>query len=140
MKKDNKQRYPVIRLAAVISISILMIAVMGLITFDNNTILVFQQIDYFCLFILFLLWIGLKFIDTLSLFLYTKGFTREITIYGAFRAISIRIFYNIITPFNCGGQPAVVKELTRYNITYGNGYSIVFNKLFIYTCISTTGG
>ncbi|MBN1696353.1 MAG: flippase-like domain-containing protein [Spirochaetales bacterium] len=140
MKKQKKPGYPLPRLLLTLGLSMIVIFLISLLTFNAKTIMVFRQISIYYMIFLFMMWVGLGIFDTCSLYFFAKGFSFEVTIAGAFKAVTKRIFYNVITPFNFGGQPAAVKALTQYNITYGNAYSIVFGKLFIYSCLNTAGG
>jgi uncharacterized protein (TIRG00374 family) len=55
-----------------------------------------------------------------------------------FRITMLGQFYNSITPFNSGGQPAQVMYLTKFKIQAGEAISKLAQKIFVYQICSTT--
>ena len=75
------------------------------------------------------LWFTALTFDALSIMLYTRGTEEKIGYIAAIKTATLRIFFNIVTPFGFGGQPFSVLSLKREGVPPGKGSSIVVMKL-----------
>lgn len=88
------------------------------------------------------IWMIATTLDALIIIFLTKGAGEKISLLNAYKLSGIRILFNIITPFNIGGQPFMVYYLSTMvdkrvdkrvdnKITPGKGASIVLTKVMI---------
>ena len=75
------------------------------------------------------LWIMALTFDALSIMLYTRGTVEKLGYFAAIKTATLRIFFNIVTPFGFGGQPFSILSLKREGVPPGKGTSIVVMKL-----------
>ncbi len=78
-----------------------------------------------------LLWIIYIFFDSLKLTFLARGISHKLSVFGSFKVISIGIFLAAVTPFQVSGLPVQVYLLTRYNISAGEGTSLLMLRGFI---------
>lgn len=89
----------------------------------------------FCLF----LWFLALTIDALGVIFFVLGTGEKIRFYNCYKLSTIRVFFNLLTPFTFGGQPLIIYFLNKYGVPSGKGSTIVITRLMC-TAFFTMGG
>lgn len=120
-------------LIAFIIISSITSAVILFITFDAQT---WESLkDFNPIFALLLVGIAaFEFTsDSLSLKFFARAAGEDLSIGRAYELSSIKIFFNVISPFSFGGQPAIIYAMRKQNIPIGKATSITMAKLLFFS-------
>jgi uncharacterized protein (TIRG00374 family) len=72
------------------------------------------------------------FLDTMLIYLFTKGISSDYTVKRAFKVCMVGHLYSAITPFQSGGQPMQIYVMTKQKIDAGNATSTLVQKFFVY--------
>jgi glycosyltransferase 2 family protein len=118
----------------IIAITIISIIVIYISIKDNFLEIVNQilSINVFWLLFALLLILGFYICRAIHMYLIVKEFDKDYTIYKAIKLIIIAQFFNGITPFATGGQPAQIYLLKKENIDIHKGTTIVIEHFFVY--------
>jgi glycosyltransferase 2 family protein len=117
------------RIFIFVGLSIASIAIVLLLTVDQRTWEALSKVNpLFLLPFAGLWWISLS-LDAFSLMLYTRGTDEKLKYIPAMRTSTLRIFFNVVTPFTFGGQPLSIVSLRHEGIPTGKASSIVITKL-----------
>jgi len=110
-----------------------------ILTVDERTGAVLKDVEPVFLGLFAGIWLATLSFDATSIVMFTRGTDENISILRAMRIATLRIFFNIITPFGFGGQPFAVVSLTREGIPPGKGSSIVVIKLVTLSIVVQLG-
>jgi uncharacterized protein (TIRG00374 family) len=127
------------RLLVLIAASVVSITAILYFTIDERTGEALTDVRPVFLIALFGCWIAILLFDAGSIMLYTRGADERIGFFPALKTTTIRIFFNIVTPFAFGGQPFSVVSLHREGVPTGKGSSIVITKLMTLAAFSQLG-
>ena len=127
------------RILILVTASVLSIAAILYFTVDERTRDALSDVKPVFLIALFGCWLTLLVFDAGASVFYTKGTDEKIGFFPALRTTTIRIFFNIITPFAFGGQPFSVVSLHKEGISSGKGSSIVITKLMTLAIFTQVG-
>ena len=127
------------RLLILVVVSVCSIAGILYFTVDERTGEALSDIKPLYLLALFGIWIASLVLDASSIILYTRGTNEKIGFLSAFKTTTIRVFFNIVTPFAFGGQPFSIFSLHREGIPSGKGSSIVIIKLITLAAFTQIG-
>ncbi len=72
------------------------------------------------------------FLDTMLIYLFTRGISSTYTVGRAFKVCMVGHLYSAITPFQSGGQPMQIYVMTKQKIDAGNATSTLVQKFFVY--------
>jgi len=127
------------RLIILIGLSAGAIAVVLFLTVDERTGQALMNVDpkYLGLFVVF--WLAAIALDAVSIILFTRGTEEHISFLTAIKTTTLRIFFNVITPFGFGGQPFAILSLKREGIPTGKGSPIVIMKLVTLSAFTQIG-
>ena len=117
------------RILIIASISILSIAGILYFTVDERTGDALMDIKPVFLLALLGVWMVMLLSDAGAISLFTRATGERIGIFSALKTTTVRMFFNIITPFSFGGQPFSIISLSQHGIPSGKGSSIVIIKL-----------
>jgi len=131
-----KKTSPFIKFLIFLAVSILIIGIIIFITVDEKTINALKQINYNYLGLLFLLWAGILITDMLSVYFFSKGANEHLGLWPSFQSNPIRVLFNLITPFNAGGPPAMIYYLRSKKISSGKGSTIIITKMFMLSAVT----
>lgn len=103
----------------------------------NKFILTLKHLNYY--------WLSLSLLSILIywsseakiLQIITFSLTGSFSLYNAFKVTMIGQFFNIITPFASGGQPAQLYTLNKQKINSGSAASILMIKFIVYQLVLT---
>ena len=127
------------RLLILIALSAVAIAVVLYLTVDERTSEALLNVDPKYLLLFLSIWITALALDAVSIVLFTRGTEERIGFFTALKTTTLRIFFNIVTPFGFGGQPFAIVSLNREGIPTGKGSSIVIMKLVTLSAFTQTG-
>jgi len=127
------------RLLIIIVASVVSIAGILYFTIDERTGAALSDVRPIFLLALFGCWIAVLVFDAGSIMLYTKGTDERIKFLSAIKTTTIRVFFNIVTPFSFGGQPFSIFSLHREGVPSGKGSSIVIIKLITLAAFTQAG-
>lgn len=117
------------QLLILISISVATIVLIFFLTSNKNTLAAIQRLTPVNLLVFFGLWFAAFTADALSLKSFVSGTGEKLRLLKSYKIATIRIFFNLITPFSFGGQPFALYALHKEGIPSGKGASIVVTKL-----------
>ena len=120
-------------------LSAIAIVVVLYITVDERTSEALLDVQPLYLSLFLAIWISAISFDALSVVLYARGADERISFFAALRTTTLRIFFNVVTPFGFGGQPFSIVSLGREGIPTGKGSSMVVTKLLTLSAF-TQGG
>ena len=127
------------RLFLVILISVAAVAGVLIFTVDERTSEALTDVEPIFVALFVAIWLFALVCDAGALALFTRGTGEKIQIFKAMRIATLRIFFNIITPFGFGGQPFSILSLTREGVPAGKASSIVIIKLVTLSAIIQIG-
>ena len=127
------------RILIIASISILSIAGILYFTVDERTGDALMDIKPVFLLALLGVWMVMLLSDAGAISLFTRATGERIGIFSALKTTTVRMFFNIITPFSFGGQPFSIISLSQHGIPSGKGSSIVIIKLITLSIFTQTG-
>ncbi len=127
------------RLLILVAASVISIAAILYFTVDERTGDALSNVRPMFLLALLGLWIAVLLFDASAIMLYARGTDTKIGVLPALKTTTVRIFFNIVTPFAFGGQPFSVFSLHREGIPTGKGSSIVIIKLITLAAFSQVG-
>jgi glycosyltransferase 2 family protein len=127
------------RILILVTASVVSIAAILYFTVDERTGDALADIRPMYLVALFGCWMALLLFDAGAIVLYTRGTDERIKYFPALKTTTVRIFFNIITPFAFGGQPFSVVSLRQEGIPAGKGSSIVIVKLMTLAVFTQVG-
>ncbi len=127
------------RLLIIVAASVISIAGILYFTVDERTGAALADVRPVFLLALFGCWIVILVLDAGSIMLYTRGTDERIRFISALRTTTIRVFFNIVTPFSFGGQPFSIFSLHREGVPSGKGSSIVIIKLITLAAFTQVG-
>lgn len=136
MKKMSKSAQ---RIFILIAISVVSIAGILYFTVDERTGPALGNIKPMFLFALFGVWLAMLVADAGAISLFTRATGEHIGMFAALKTTTVRMFFNIITPFSFGGQPFSVVSLKQQGIPSGKGSSIVIIKLMTLSIFTQAG-
>ncbi|MFA7689330.1 MAG: lysylphosphatidylglycerol synthase transmembrane domain-containing protein, partial [Bacilli bacterium] len=82
----------------------------------------------FACFLMFVSWL----FKSLSLFRFIRQFNKQYPLKKVFSLIVMTQFFNGVTPFASGGQPADIYILKKEKIDVPTGTTIIFQNFFVY--------
>ncbi|MEW5817671.1 MAG: lysylphosphatidylglycerol synthase transmembrane domain-containing protein [Spirochaetota bacterium] len=91
------------------------------------------------LLLLCLVWLLILTMDALAILFLTKGTDENLKTFSSYKIATLRIFFNVITPFSFGGQPMMIYTLKKEGVSAGKGSSIVVTKLMLNTITTLFG-
>lgn len=112
-------------------ISLVSLGLVFALTYNEQTVDALRQLNPRYLFFLAAIWFAAISLDALSFWFYTRGTDEHMSVLSSYKSATLRIFFNIITPFSFGGQPFVIYFLQKTGIPTGKATSVVFTKLII---------
>ena len=127
------------RILILVAASVISIAGVLYFTVDERTGQALTEVRPLFLPLLFGIWITILILDAGSIMLYGKAADEKIGFFPALRSTTIRVFFNIVTPFAFGGPPFSVISLHREGVPSGKGSSIVIIKLITLAAFSQMG-
>jgi uncharacterized protein (TIRG00374 family) len=127
------------RILILVAASFVSIAAILIFTIDERTGDALADMKPLFLLALFGCWIVLLIFDASAIVLYTRGTDEKIGFFPAIKTTTLRVFFNIITPFAFGGQPFSIVSLRREGIESGKGTSIVIIKLMTLAVFTQIG-
>lgn len=127
------------RILILIAASAVSIAAILVFTVDERTREALADVKPIFLLALVGSWIFMLLSDASAIVLYTRGTEERIGFFPALKTTTLRIFFNIITPFAFGGQPFSIVSLSREGIESGKGSSIVIIKLMTLAMFTQIG-
>ncbi len=108
-------------------------------TWDADTLPLLKKADHRFLLLLIPIW-GLNLsCDGMTLWCLTRGTGSKISFADSIRAASLRILFNVLTPFNFGGQPFMIYFISTKNVPTGKASSIVATKLMSLSVFTMLG-
>ncbi len=129
----------VARFLILLALSAAAVAVVLFLTVDERTGDALLDIDPKYIGLFLAIWIAALSLDATSIVLFTRGTEERIGFFAAVKTATLRIFFNIITPFGFGGQPFSILSLKREGIPAGKGSSIVIMKLVTLSAFTQAG-
>lgn len=108
-------------------------------TFDEQTIPLLRQADPRWLLVLIPIWMTNITSDAMCLWSLARGTGTKISFPVSIEAASIRILFNILTPFNFGGQPFMIYFLSHRGMPTGKASSVVATKLISLSIFTMLG-
>ncbi len=133
LAKNQKQLFLFLGISVVSIVAVLFFTVNG------NTISALGRIEPLYLVACLFVWAVAYAFDAFTNIFFVRGAGERIGLPDAVRLVAIRIFFNLITPFASGGQPASVFVLHKIGISPGKGSSIVVTRLMCLTLASVFG-
>ena len=127
------------RILILLSISIVSIIGILYFTVDERTIEALADVKPIFLLALLGSWIAYLLFDAVAIMFFTRGTDERIGFMPAFKTTTVRMFFNIITPFAFGGQPFSIVSLGQEGIPSGKGTSIVVMKLITLSLFTQIG-
>ncbi len=127
------------RILILVAASVVSIAAILYFTVDERTGEAIADVKPLYLAALFGCWMAMLLFDASSIVLYTRGTDERISFVPALKTTTLRIFFNLITPFGLGGQPFSVVSLRQEGIPPGKGSSIVIIKLMTLAVFTQVG-
>jgi uncharacterized protein (TIRG00374 family) len=132
-------RRRVLRLALFAALSVLSIGLIFHFTATQRTWDLFLHMNARYPVVLLLLWLFSLVVDSLSTCFYALGTGERLKFLFALKLTLLRVFFNVITPFSFGGQPAEIYALSRQGIPTGKGSSVVMVKLLTLALFAQLG-
>jgi uncharacterized protein (TIRG00374 family) len=110
---------------------------------DGKAVFETVQFNYYYIFILLGLWFVSYSADSIALKFFVKGTGERLSLLNSYKITSLKVYFNVITPFTGGGQPMMVYAMNTYKIPPGKGSNIVLTKLmtvaiFNFLCAMTS--
>ncbi|MBN1647777.1 MAG: flippase-like domain-containing protein [Spirochaetales bacterium] len=127
------------RVLLFIGLSIVSIAVILLLTVNDQTIKTLATFSTANLCMLVGVWFCLVMSDSLSMMAFTRGTGEKLSLIKAIKVVTIRTFFNVITPFTAGGQPVIIFALTHEKVPAGKASSIIITKVLTFAIFYQTG-
>lgn len=125
MRKEHQ------RLVISLLISTLIFTVLLVRTVTPETVEAVRSMHAANLLLILFVWLIDYTSDSVSIWLLSKeSSTGSISLRAAWGLTGLRNFFNVTTPFNSGGTPAVVYALGKHDIPYGEGLSISLVRMF----------
>ena len=112
-------------------ISLVSLGLVFALTYNEQTVEALQQLDPIYLVLLAGVWLTAITFDSCSFYFYTRGTDEHLSFWSSYKSATLRIFFNIITPFSFGGQPFVIFSLQKRGVPTGKASSVVFTKLIM---------
>lgn len=129
----------IFRILLFIGISIITITVILILTVNEQTVKTLSNFSITSLLYLFGIWLVLIISDSLSLMSFVHGTGERLSFLKCIKTVTIRVFFNVITPFTAGGQPVIVYALKSEGIAAGKGSSIIITKVLTFAIFYQTG-
>ena len=129
-----------LRLILFVGLSAVSIGLILYLTSNRQTLEALSGINPYYLMSMGLLWLFSLSADSVSVLLFVRGVDERISFWESFKTVSIRIFFNLITPFTAGGQAVIVYTLSRNGIPPGKSSSVVVTKLMSVAFFGQLGG
>ncbi|NCD33249.1 MAG: flippase-like domain-containing protein [Spartobacteria bacterium] len=127
------------RMVLFLIVSIAAIAAAIYFTWSPHTVDAIKKVSPVFIPILLVTWLANVTFDALSLKCLAAGTSSPISFLVAYQTSVLRVFFNIITPFNIGGQPFMVYFLSQKGMPAGKASSMVFTKLMSLAVFTLTG-
>lgn len=108
-------------------------------TGSDETLAALAKLDGTYIAYLALLWMFIISADTVSIWFLVRGTGERVSVPFVFRVASVRIFFNMVTPFGFGGQPSTVYELRRKGVPAGKGTIVAVTRLLLLSLIVQIG-
>ncbi len=127
------------RLILFLALSAISIGLILHFTVNDQTRKALADLDIIYLIALIGLWLLSLTMDASAIVLLTRGTGERLKLWTAFKITTLRIFFNVVTPFSFGGQPFVIYTLSKEGIPGGKGSSIVITKMLILSAFIQLG-
>lgn len=122
-----------------IGLSVISISIILAITVKEDTLTRLAHFRFEHLMAIILVWLLLIVSDVLSMMSFTRGTGEKLSFFRGVKVVTIRTFFNVITPFTAGGQPVVIYALKHEGVPAGKGSSIVITKILTFAIFYQTG-
>lgn len=131
MKKINKDKKNNLNIIILIIITNLVLYIS---LKDNfaEVIIGFTKINIFWIIIALIFILGYYFFKSLSLYTFTKQFSKNISFKEIFKMVLITQFFDGITPSSTGGQPYQIYSLNKKNIKIVDATNITIQNFIVY--------
>jgi len=123
-----------------ISLSVLIIVIVLLATDFNKSISYLASANPGWLFLTFCLTVGTWFFEAVTLKTFALMRSLTIPLTYLFKITVIGTFFNGITPFSSGGQPAQIVFMQRKGISVGESTAMLVSRFLIYQSVITVLG
>ena len=115
------------------------IALILWLTWDADTLPLLRRADPTFLLLLIPIWAVNLSSDGLCLWSLARGTGARVSFVTSIKAASLRILFNILTPFNFGGQPFMIYFLSQQGMPTGKASSVVATKLMSLSIFTMLG-
>lgn len=112
-------------------ISVISIAVVLLLTVNEETLIAIKHLKVRDLLPLGFLWALSLGFDALSIYFIVRASGEHVSLYVSLQTSAVKYFFNMITPFSFGGQPVMIYYLTQNNVPPGKSSTVVMTKLML---------
>ncbi len=136
---DLQPKANIFRILLFVGLSIISITIILILTVNEQTIRTLSNFSITSLMLLLGVWLVLIVSDSLSLMSFVRGTGEKLSFLKCVKTVTIRIFFNVITPFTAGGQPVIVYALKSEGISAGKGSSIVITKVLTFAIFYQAG-
>lgn len=136
---ENKRKSGIGQVVLFVAVTACVISAALYFTVDRDTLPALSKVEPLFFPVLLLIWLANASCDSLSLKCLTAGTGERLKMSAAFGTSMVRIFFNVITPFNVGGQPFMVYYMGLHGIPAGKASSVVITKLMSLAIFSMAG-
>ncbi len=118
------------------AVSVVSIGLVFFFTTTDQTFEALSGLNFSFLIVLSGLWAATLIIEAVSLISFINGTDEHIGLWPALKLITLKNFFNIITPMNIGGTPFLIFAMNKEGISLGKASSAVFMKIISKAIIS----